>query len=982
VRLRFAYRALTGAPSGVSEQGGQFEFRVLGPLEAATGGRALPLGGPRQRALLALLLLHANEPVSRERLIDGLWGERAPQTAANALQVAVHGLRKLLGRDRIVSRSAGYLLRVAPEELDVLQFEALVEKARGQAPSAAAETLRLALSLWRGRPLADLPEAPFAQIEAGRLDDERLAALEARLEADLALGRDAELVGELESVIAEHPFRERLRAQLMLALYRSGRQAEALEAYREARELLVEELGVEPGAELRGLEQAILRQDPALAPPARPLKGNLPAPPTPLVGRELELAAVTGLLRSPDVRLVTLTGAGGTGKTRLALEVARELAADLPDGAVLVDLAPLTEPDEVVPTVARTLAVAESRGSTLESLKEALRDKSLLLFLDNFERVDDAAPVVSELLAAAAGVKALVTSRLVLRLSGEYEYPVPPLRVPNREERRRLDTLARNEAVALFVARAQAARHGFQLSAQDAEPVADICVALDGLPLALELAAARCRQLSVHDLAAGLGQRLELLTGGPRDRPARQQTLRATIEWSYELLTPAEQSLLAELGVFAGGCTLEAATAVCRATAEALETLAGQSLLQRDDRDGDLRLRMLETVRAYALERLGASGEGDAARRRHADHFRALAEEAGAALWASVQGPDRAVWLERLDRDYENLRTALAWAGGEDHETQLRLAAGLIEFWIDRAYLEEGRGWIGQALAGSGDSASPLRAKALHGAAYLAGAQGDYEPCETLGRESLEAYRALGDREGAGRTLHLLAQAAHARGEPERALPLAEQSLELARELGHARGVIVSLRHLGALAGQAGEADRAAALLAEARDLARSLGDASALAHVCTDLGALALAGGDGETASRLASESAGLHRGIGNTAGLASSLHLLGLIAEHEGRPERAARLFGAAESLRETAGSVLHASGEAEFRAAAARASAALGQDAFDAALAEGRALPLEDAVALAAAGARTGETQHRGSPPAAARRPSRANEPGASA
>ena len=932
------------------DDGGRLRFGLLGPLEVERGEDRLAVRGSRQRALLALLLLHANEVVSRERLIDGLWGDDPPETAANALQVAVHGLRRVLGATRIETRGSGYLLRVEPDELDLDRFRRLVERARGR-DADAAEPLAEALALWRGEPLADLADAPFARVEAERLRELRWAAIEQRIDADLAAGRHADLIAELERLVADEPLRERLRCQLIVALYRAGRQAEALEAYRDARRTLVEELGVEPGPELRGLEGAILRQDAALAAPTRvrAVKGNLPAAVAELVGRQLELAAVTGLLRQPDVRLVTLTGPGGTGKTRLALAAAHELAGGLPDGGIFVDLAPLDDPGDVVAAVAHALSVGETRGSAVEGVKEVLRERSLVLVLDNFERVVDAAPVVSELLAAAPGLQVLATSRSALRLYGEHEYPVPPLRVPSRDDLRMLESLARNEAVSLFVARAQAVRHDFRLAPGNAAAVAEICVALDGLPLALELAAARCRQLSPETLAERLGERLDVLTGGPRDRPVRQQTMRATIEWSYELLEASERELFAALGVFAGGFTLAAAAAVCGAAAEEVEALAERSLLQRDEPDGSLRFRMLETVRELALELLEADPGADDVRRRHADHFAALAEEAGAALWDPVQGPERAVWLHRLELDYGNLRAALAWADQEDSETQLRIAAALFDFWFNRSYFEEGRAWLERVLA-HGGAATPLRAKALHSAGYLALAQGDYAACDALGEQSLELYRALDDREGIGRTVHLLGHSAAWQQQYGRAMALAEESLALARELGHARGIIVSLGQAGALFVEGGDHDRAAALLDEAQHLARTHGDEMAQASLYLTQSTLAAARGDYEAASRRAVESVRIFQAYGTTAEVAGGLHQLALVSEAEGRPERAARLFGAADALRETTGTPLSPSEAVVYEQAVERASASLGDAAFAAARAAGRALPLEEAIALA--------------------------------
>src|SRR2546425_2907919 len=481
------------------------EYRVLGPLEVRDGERSLPLAGAKQRALLALLLVKANHVVSRERLIDELWGEQPPETAVQSLQVYVSRLRKLLPPDTLVTRPPGYLLEVASDELDLQRFERLLADghealAQGD-PERASAVLHEALALWRGPALAEFAFEPFAQAEIGRLEDLRLAAVEERIEADLALGRHADLIGELEALIAENPHRERLRGELMLALYRSGRQAEALEAYQAARRALVEELGIDPGSALEQLQRQILNQDPALALEPRPpvlKQTNLPVAPNALIGRERELAEAAALLRRADVRLLTLVGPGGTGKTRQALQLAADAVEEFDHGVFWVSLATVHDPALVEPTIAQTVGAKDG-------LAEKLAGKRALLLLDNFEHVAEAALALASLLADAPDVKLLVTSREPLHLAGEREFPVPPLREP--------------EAVALFVERAY--------TAEPDDVSADICRRLDCLPLAVELAAARTKVLTPPALLARLERPLPLLTGGPPDAPQPQRTLPA-----------------------------------------------------------------------------------------------------------------------------------------------------------------------------------------------------------------------------------------------------------------------------------------------------------------------------------------------------------------------------------------------------------------------------------------------------------------------
>src|SRR5712691_4523514 len=474
------------------------EFRILGPLELRRHGRPIPLAAAKHRALVAILLLNANRPVPSDRLIEELWGGHPPASARKTLHTYVSKLRPVLGDSMLVTRPAGYELRIEPGTLDVDQFERLLAEAKEATPSEAAAKLRAALALWRGPPLADFVYEPFAQAEIARLEELRMAALEHRVNADLALDRHAELIGELEALVAEHPLRERLRAQLMLALYRAGRQADALAVYREGRRALVDELGIEPSTPLQELERAILRHDASLEPaaavsaplPASPHTAALPTPPTSFVGRTRELAAIELLLGDPGVRLLSLTGPGGAGKTRLALEAAVRMTRAFRDGVLFVDLSSVRDPELVPAAIAESAGLREVSGAAAaDELASHLQGKNVLLVLDNFEQVLEAAPVVQELLLAAPGPTMLVTSRAALQVAAERVYAVPALALPQPEADP--EALAAIEAVALFVDRAHSVRPDFVLAKTNAESVAALCIRLDGLPLALELAAAR-----------------------------------------------------------------------------------------------------------------------------------------------------------------------------------------------------------------------------------------------------------------------------------------------------------------------------------------------------------------------------------------------------------------------------------------------------------------------------------------------------------
>src|SRR4051812_20652570 len=714
------------------------EFGILGPLEVRADGRALELGGPKPRALLAMLALHANRPVSAERVAVALWGEDTPPRAVKTVQVYVARLRKALGDPEVlVTTPGGYCLRVRPGELDAERFERSVPDGRralaaGRGEDAAAD-LRAALGLWRGPPLAELASAPFAPAEIERLEEQHLAAVEVRVEADLAAGRHAELVGELQQLTSAHPWRERLHAQLMLALYRSGRQADALEAYQRAREVLVEQLGIEPGAELHDLHEAILAHDPALAaPPAtgsRPLDGRdarraspgargdrtLPAPPNRTVGREHDLAVVGERLRSASVRLLTLTGPGGVGKTRLALEAARAVEADFTAGAVFVSLGGVQRSEDVPAAIVKALEVVLLGGeSDAQAVERFLAAKHLLLVADNVEHVLGAAAFIGGLLGACPALTVLATSREPLALHAEERYPVSPLTLPEGRTPADPEALAGVDAIALFTERARAHDPDFELADSSAADVAEICRRVDGLPLAIELAAARCALLSSREIAERLSEALGSLGAGARDAPARQQTLRATIDWSHELLSDAERESFARFAVFAGGATIEAAETITGAGLETIDALVAKSLVVRVQRPHTAtRLAMLETIRAYASERFAAGVDAEAVRERHYRVYLTVAQRHGTdEALLGIRGKEN---LDRLDAEVDNLQAALRWAlDRRKSEHALTMVAALGSYWLTRDRHADAVNWIDEALSLPGTDAHPaLRVRAL-----------------------------------------------------------------------------------------------------------------------------------------------------------------------------------------------------------------------------------------------------------------------------
>lgn len=934
-------------------------FGVLGPVTAWTdAGDAVAIQGVKVRAVLADLVLHVGESVTADRLVEDLWGE-APDSRnpAGTLSSKVSQLRRALGaaepgaRSLVRSPPPGYELAIDPAAVDAVEFVARVEAARSAAtPATAVAELTRALALWRGPAYGEFADAEFARPAVARLDEQRLTAQEMVARARLELGEHAAVADELTELVAAHPWREGLRLVHVLALYRSGRQADALAAFDRYRTVLVEELGLDPSPEAVALEHAVLVQDPSLDAPAGVGRGgaaaggsdgeggrkpvsNLPAPRTALVGRDDDVEDLVGLLRRE--RLVTLTGPGGVGKTSLALAAARQIADGFRDGAWLVELAGVEPggvhdtPDDMAEMVMATLAIRQAAGphagaGPVDRLGEALRDHRALVVLDNCEQVvDTVAELVDELLRTAPEVTVLATSREPLGVAGETARTVDPLASPSPEQQGDPDVVGAASAVRLFVDRAQAAGADLRLDAATAPLVAALCRRLDGLPLALELAATLVPSLGLAEVVARLGDRFWLLGGRRRGGPARHRTLDAVIGWSWDLLDDDQRRVLRRLAVQAEGGTLAAAAAVCSGddlpTERVPGVLAGlvdRSLIVATHTAAGVRYHLLETVAAYAAARLADAGEEAATRQRHLRHHLRVAERAEAQLY----GPDQLGWLDALDTETANLRSALDTAVGHGLvEDAQRLAAALTWYWtlrgrlgearrsLDRALgldasatpdgpaAGEARVWVDESQVAGGEwqrtTAPASAARALVWRGVVASVGGDMD-APAHRRAARAAVQAIDDSVVAARGLALLGYTSLAAGELDRAGPLLDEARRRAESAGDRWAEAVALVGLSFEAHAGGDARALAGISDRAADLFAAIGDGWGQAVAATWRAAAAELVGDLDAARRILDGSVRHAERLGLWTEVASGLAWAGWIAFEQDDLDRARSL------------------------------------------------------------------------------------------
>lgn len=865
-------RDVAAGPSGEVPRG--VPVRLLGGISVVGPAGPARLVGARQRTICAALAVRVGTVVARTRLIDAVWGDDPPPTADKTLNSHIARLRQALAAaglpDALTTQAPGYVLRLAPEDVDARRFEDEVRLARATAgtdPAAAGRLLRESLALWRGAPLEDAEPVDWLAAEVSRLEELRLAATEDRWAYAAVLD-----VSELEFLAADHPFRERLWELLMVALYRAGRQGDALAAYRRARDVLAGQLGVEPGPRLRRQHAAILagaEPEPLFeapvekAPePPRDDPVTLPQPLTALVGRDHAVGAVVDAVRGR--RLVTLVGPAGCGKTRLAIAAANRLGP-----AQFVDLSVVTE--HLPEAIASALALADDGSS--DARERLVRHLAVaappLLVLDNCEHVTAAcADLLARLLPACPDLRVLATSRQPLRLRGEAVHPVAPLDL--------------DDAAQLFVDLVRD-HTGAEVPAEQRDTVEALCRDLDGLPLAIELAAARATALSVPEIAARLSDRFALLRATREDPHARRhhQTLAAALDWSYDLIDDAQRALLRSVSVFVGGWRLDAAEALSPDALDLMTELVDRSLVAVDRRDGETRYRLLETVRAYASDRLTPQ-ERAVAQRKHAAHYLALAEDAA----ANLRGGHQQSWLTRLAADHPNLQAAMRWLlESGDGDDDLRLATALAQYCKFSGQYREGRRWL--ALALERDAPDETRLQALIEASALAILDCEYPTSLRLAHEALDLTRP--DRVEFARLLVLLASVQRETGQYTQAIACVERALVYYRVTHDEAGVARAL-HTGAFAAWVGgDLDTATRYMAECLPLVRSLRDPEAIGAALLNLGAIAFYGGDTERARRLFDDALERYQVIDFDEGVAWARNMLGLVELRAGRDSSA---------------------------------------------------------------------------------------------